>query len=294
MKKKDARSFLPYEQEDLRLQAIELNNRSKYKRFEIAEKLGVSRQIVSKWIKAYKDGGRKALRPRDKGRPRKITLSKLQTAEINRIILDNTPDQLSLPFYLWNREAVAQLANRHLKLNLSISTLNRYLKIWKYVPHDKSARHFSQVIKNDLELFESVGESCLEKKYQSIYNQAKREKATIFWCSINFLRYDYPVTPTYDFEGTPVVRLSLGRRIKYSTISAIKNRGVIHFMVFRQKIKPPVLIDFLRRLIKQTNRRVFFMMDSHRIQRYQLVKEWLNDNSKQICLFPINWPIERI
>ena len=200
---------------------------------------------------------------------------------------------LKLPYYLWNREAVSQLAVKKLELKLPVSTLNRYLRFWKYIPLGASSQQFCRKIKFDIEFFESIDAYCLEKKYKSIYNRAKREKATIFWCAVNFLRYDYPITPTYDPEGKSEDRLKLGRRIKYSSICAITNRGVTHFMVFRQKLKPPILIDFLQRLIKQTNRKVFFMMDSNRVQRYRVVQEWLKDNSEQICLFPINWPVDR-
>lgn len=290
MKTKDARSFTAERKEKMRIKACHLMRRYYYyKPIQMAEELGVSRQSVDNWLKASLKGGRKALRSKKKGRPREITLSKLRTAQINRLILDNTPDQLNLPFYLWNREAFEQLANKHLKLNLSMSTLIRYLKLWNYIPYEPSPRRFCQDIKFDIEFFKKENEFIITKDYHSIYNRAKREKATIFWCDINPLRYDYPITPTYDSEGNPIDRLNLGRRIKFSTISAITNKGVVHFKVFRQKINPDLFLEFIQRLIKQVGRSVYILMKRHRVHRFKVVKKWLEDNSGQICLFPISY-----
>jgi hypothetical protein len=233
---------------------------------------------VEKWIKANLKGGRKALRSKKRGRPKEISLPKLQVAQINRFLLDYTPEKLGLPFYLWNRKAVKELIKNYFNIKKPSSTLNRYLRAWKYISQDTSPRRLCQEIIVDIVFFEDYEEIfCLEKDYRFIYNLARREKATIFWCNVNFLRYDYPITPAYDLEGEPIYMPILGRRIKYSTISAITNRGTTHFMVFRQKLKPLILIDFLDRLIKQTNRKVFFLMDSHRTQRFQIVMNWLED-----------------
>lgn len=292
MKKKDARSYTPEKQEEIRIKACELIRRYNYKQIDVAKEIGVSRQIVGKWLKNNLKGGRKILRSRKRGRPREIRLSKFKTAQINRLILDNTPDQLNLEHYLWNRQAVKQLAYKQIKINLSSSTLNRYLKKWNYIPYKPSPRRFCQDVKSDINFLKNENVFCLTKDYHSIYNQAKREKATIFWCDINPLRYDYPITPTFDLEGDPIDKLNLGRRIKFSTISGITNRGVVHFMVFRQKINPDIFIEFIQRLMKQASRSVYIFMKSHRVHRFNFVKKWLEDNSGQICLFPISYPLD--
>ncbi|UUZ73866.1 winged helix-turn-helix domain-containing protein [Polaromonas sp. P1(28)-8] len=46
------------------------------------------------------------------------------------IILGKLPDQLKPPFYLWTRQAVAQLAKRECGVDLSPTTVGRYLKDW--------------------------------------------------------------------------------------------------------------------------------------------------------------------
>ena len=75
-----------------------------------------------------------------------------------------------------------QLINEHSKLKISISRLNPYLEIWGYIPQNHSPRKFCHEMKTAMVF--------LEKNYNSIYNQAKREKATIYWCVWRVLRYD--------------------------------------------------------------------------------------------------------
>ena len=54
----------------------------------------------------------------------------MQQAKVRGIILGKLPDQLKLPFYLWTRQAVAQLAKREFGVELSHTTVGRYLKDW--------------------------------------------------------------------------------------------------------------------------------------------------------------------
>jgi len=58
----------------------------------------------------------------------------LQAATTVRIITDRLPDQLKLPFALWTSEAVQRLIKMKFGLQLSISTVGRYLKRWDLTP----------------------------------------------------------------------------------------------------------------------------------------------------------------
>ena len=58
--------------------------------------------------------------------------------------MDRTPDQLKLPFYLWTREAVAQLIERRFGIRLSIWTVGRYLARWSFTPQKPMSRSFEQ------------------------------------------------------------------------------------------------------------------------------------------------------
>jgi len=255
-------------------------------KYMVAAELGVSRQALSRWLKLYRNGGPGALRSKKRGRPIGITLTKLDEAKINRLILDNTPDQVGLPFHLWNKKALRALVSQHFRRNLSESTLKRYSEIWKCLPLNPSPRKFYRDMKFDLSILESEGILPVEKYYRNVSLQAKREGATVFWCNIAPLRRDYPITPDFDAAGKPQNKSSLGRKIEYFSISAATGRGSVHFMTIRQKITPPIFIEFMQRLIKENRRKGFVCMIEHRVQRFRSVKEWFEDASSLIRLFP--------
>lgn len=57
-----------HEQEAIRRKAVESVLAGK-KQIDVAMSTGVTRQAVSKWLKAYREGGPDALKPRKRGRP---------------------------------------------------------------------------------------------------------------------------------------------------------------------------------------------------------------------------------
>ena len=65
MKTKDARSLPAVAQEDLRRKVIKSIWDGK-KQVEAAKLFGVTRQAIGKWLKAYRKGGSKAIKPSDR------------------------------------------------------------------------------------------------------------------------------------------------------------------------------------------------------------------------------------
>ena len=108
MKIRDARTLPSMAQEDLRRKVLRVIRGGK-KQVEVAQLFGVTRQAVGKWVKKYREGGLRALRARKRGRPSKSSLLPWQAAQIAKAVVHRYPDQLKLPFYLWTREAVAEL-----------------------------------------------------------------------------------------------------------------------------------------------------------------------------------------
>ncbi|MBI3398762.1 MAG: hypothetical protein HY265_00120 [Deltaproteobacteria bacterium] len=63
----------------------------------------------------------KALKAKQKGRPKGGSLLPCQAAQIVKAIQDRTPEQLKLPWYLWTREAVALLMKRRFCMEISLA-----------------------------------------------------------------------------------------------------------------------------------------------------------------------------
>jgi transposase len=273
---KDFRSLSSEAQEELRQKAVRAVLRGK-SRVEVALIFGVTRESVGAWVGRYIDGGVKELKARRRGRPKRGSLLPWQAAQIVRLIIDKRPEQLKLPFYLWTREAVAQLIEKKFGISLSVWTIGRYLAHWGFTPQKPVRRAFEQ-----------DGEAVrqwLDEKYPAIRKQAKREKAEIYWGDEMGLRSDHAAGRSFSLRGqTPVVP-GTGKRFGCNMISTITNRGRLNFMVFKKRFREDVFLDFLRRLVRQTERKVFLIVDGHPVHRSGKIKKWLIKNQRHICLF---------
>lgn len=276
MKIRDARSLPSVAQEDLRRKAVKAVLEGK-KQVQVAQIFGVTRHALGKWMRAYREGGAKALSARRRGRPRGGSLKPWQAAQIARLVVDRHPEQLKLPFYLWTRHAVAQLIEHRFAIRLSIWTVGRYLARWGFTPQKPVRQAFE---KNPQQV-----RRWLEETYPAIRKWAKREKAMIYWGDEMGLRSDHAVGRSYGRRGRKPVIPGTGQRFGCNMISAITNRGRLNFMVFKKRFRKDVFLDFLRRLARQAERKVFLIVDGHPVHRARKVNDWLAENAHQISLF---------
>ena len=70
-------------------------------------------------------------------------------------------------------------------------------------------------------------------------------------------------------------------------ISTITHQGQLTFMVFKRRFQADVMIQFLRRLVKQSKRKVFLIVDGHPVPRSRKVKQWVEKHKKQIRLIQL-------
>lgn len=275
MKIEDARKLPAKAQEDMRRKAVKacLDGRSKT---DVAKIFGVTRQAVAQWVKRYEEGGEKALKARRRGRKGGKRLLPWQSAQTVKMVMDRCPDQLKLPFFLWTRQAVADLIERKYGVSLSVWTIGRYLKSWGLTPQKPIRRAYEQ---NP----EAVSQ-WLQEEYPVIHAQAKEEDAVIFWGDESGLRSDHTTGRTYGRKGqTPVIPIS-GTRFKCNMISAISNKGQLHFMVFRERFDTKLFITFLGRMIRQNQRKIFLIVDRHPVHRSSAVKAWVKTHEDRIRL----------
>ncbi|MCB9024893.1 MAG: IS630 family transposase [Bdellovibrionaceae bacterium] len=274
----DARSLDPKSQERIRYQAIEAL-KAGYTQVEVAEMYGVTRQAVYNWNCAYKESGKKSLRAKPQGRPKEEgKLKGWQCAQIVRIIQDKTPDQLKFDFVLWTREAVQELIKDKYGIEYSKWTVGRLLKKWGFTPQKPVRRAYEQ---NDVAVID-----WLKSEYPKIRQKARKSSAEIHWGDETGLRSDASVAKTYGRKGvTPIVKLS-GKRFSCNVISSITNQGRLSFKVFDGKFNADVFIDFMKRLIKSSRRKIFLIVDRHPVHyRSKQVKSWISKNKKAIELF---------
>ena len=276
MKIKDARSLPSIAQEDLRQKAVKAIMDGK-KQVEVAKILGVTRQAVGQWINKFRQGGNKSLKAKQKGRPRGGKLLPWQAAQIAKTVTDHYPDQLKLPFYLWTREAVAQLIEQRFGIRLSVWTVGRYLSRWGFTPQKPVRRAYEQNPK--------AVRSWLEKDYPMLQKQAKKERALIYWGDEMGLRSDHAVGRSYGRCGQTPIIPGTGQRFGCNMISAINNRGHLNFMVFKSRFDSNVFFVFLKRMVRQIKRKVFLIIDGHPVHHATKIKNWIQKHTDQIRLF---------
>ncbi len=276
MDTQDARSLSSDAQENLRrrvLKAIKSGMRVS----EAARVFGVSRQAIYIWKQRVHEGGSRALKARQRGRPARPRLQPHQAASTVRSIVDRCPDQLRLPFALWTREAVGQLISKRFGIQISVWTVGRYLKNWGLTPQKPIRRAYEQD--------PTVVRRWLKNTYPTIRRQAKEERAEIHWSDEMGLRSDHQVGRSYGMKGRTPVIPGTGQRFGCNMISSITNRGRLCFMVFKKRFTSRVFIAFLDRLIRQVKRRIFLIVDSHPVHRAQLVTRWLAQRQHRIRVF---------
>jgi len=278
MKTTDARSFNDDTKQHIRDQIIRLRKEGK-KNKDIAIFLGISGQHASTIWQRYKKGGEKAvtlgLRGRRHGEKR--SLSRDQEREVQNLIIDKTPDQLKFPFALWTRQAVKDLVHREYGIDMPIRTVGEYLSRWGFTP--------KKPIKKAREQRPEAIEKWLKTEYPLIAQEAKKEKAEIYWGDETGIQNEANHVRGYAPQGTkPVLRIP-SKKERISMLSAVNNEGKVRFMIFKESMTSSRLIDFMKRLMKDAQRKVYLILDNLKAHHSKAVNRWLEKKKDHIRVF---------
>ncbi len=246
---------------------------------DTATQCEMSRTTVIAALKAYEAGGWKAVdvdrggRPTGSGR----TLSVEQEREVQRLIRDRTPDQLKMVYALWTRQAVAELIRERYGIKLAVRTMGLYLGRWGFTPQKPMKKAYEQS--------PAAVKKWLVEEYPAIAASARVEGAEIHWGDETGLRSDDVRGRSYAPLGqTPVIRVN-NKRHGLSVISTVTNKGQMRWKVFDGALNSDILIDFLRRLIKDAGRKIYLILDNLRVHHSKLVKAWMAEHKTEIEIF---------
>ncbi|MFT7548359.1 MAG: transposase [Candidatus Azotimanducaceae bacterium] len=273
----DTRSLEPAAREQLRRTVIRLHKRGQ-SQTAIAEALGIRRPTVTGWLSKAKAGQsvKENKRGRRLGTGRRLTPP--QEDRIRCSIVDKTPDQMKLPFALWNAQAVRLLIKTLFKIDLPVRSVRNYLKRWGFTPQ--------RPMKRALEQKPEAVRQWLKEEYPSIEARAKEEGVEISWGDETAVSSVEHYPRGYAPKGkTPVLVLSQSNRHRTNLISSISNQGTMRFMIYEETFTAQTFIKFLSRLIRDSGKKVFLILDNLRVHHSRKVKEWLSDKTEQIELF---------
>ena len=273
-----AKRLSPQEQFQIRKTIIRMMKQGKTNT-EIAEALGVSERHVRATKKSYQENGMAGIRLKQRGRRdgEKRNLTPEQEKEIKGIIIDKNPEQMKLKGCLWTRKNIQELIGRKYKINMPLSTLGYYLQRWGF----SVQRPIKKAYKQKPEQIQK----WLNEEYPVIKERAKAENAEIYWGDETAIQNTSNYAKGYSLKGqTPVLQVE-SVRMKINMLSAISNQGKLRFLLHSESINADKLIDFMRRLIKDTGRKVFFILDNLRVHHSKKVSEWLEQHKDEIEIF---------
>jgi transposase len=264
-------------QETKRLLVIDYLKKRKGTHQQAADLYHVSKSAVDKIWTRYKEKGSRGLLSKKRGVQGGKKIKGKQAAEVRQLVKDKLPEQLKLSFGLWTREAVQQLILEKYAIELSLWQVGRYLKSWGYTPQKPITKAFEQ---NP----ERVKE-WLDKEYPAIKKRAKKENATIYFEDEVGMRSDHQAGRSYAPKGeTPVIKKT-GQRFSLNMVSAISNKGHVEFMILDGTFNGGVFLEFLTRLVKYKQQKVFLVVDGHSAHKTKVIKAWLEENKHRIELF---------
>jgi transposase len=139
---RDFRSIGRAAQEELRRRALVLIERQGLSQGQAARMVGVHRQTVDAWLRRYREQGEEGVLDGRRVPPRrgKGVLSAEQAGQIRRWIVEQTPDQLGLPFALWTSRAVRELTERRFAERLGLAAVQRHLRRRGLTPQEPPVR----------------------------------------------------------------------------------------------------------------------------------------------------------
>lgn len=268
MEKTDFRSLSAEERHSSRKAAIRMLNTGMKKK-EIAKAFGVAPNTVTNWCKRYLEQGLKGLpdKPRGiKSEDRKL-LTTGQEREIQKMITDTMPDQLKLDYALWTRKAVKELIEREFDITLGLTTMGDYLRKWGFTPQKPKKRAYEQCSKKV--------QRWLDEEYPAIKQRAKAEEAEIHWGDETGVKNNCNHGRSYAPKGKTPVKSSMSKRFSVNMISTVTNQGKVQFMIYSDTMNADRFIEFLKHLIKGSDRKIFLILDNLRVHHSKVVKAWL-------------------
>jgi transposase len=274
----DLRKLNASELKQVRSQVVRLKEMGKTGK-EIEEITGVWPNRQSEIWTAYQRDGKSALKPKKRGRKYNECrlLTREEEKEIRQTIISKAPNQLKMAGFLWTIAKISQYIWTDYRKKVSVRSLSNYMKRWGLTCQRPTKRACVQDVAR-IERFK-------KEEYPAISKRAKEEHAEIYWGDETGVSNRENFERGFAEKGkTPVLPIPT-KRERVNMISAITNQGHVRFIVYEDKMNQQLLLDFLRRLVAESDRKVFLILDNLRVHHGKIVAAWLEKHKNKIEVF---------
>ena len=160
---------------------------------------------------------------------------------------------------------------------MKLSTLGYYLARWGFSVQRPVKRAYIQDKKQI--------DKWLNEEFPGITERADAENAEIFFGDKTNIQNTCNYMKGYSPNGkTPVVRTET-QKFKINMLSAVSKRGKLRFMLYKDNMNSDKLIDFMRRLVHDSTKKVFLILDNLRVHHSKKVQAWLEKHRDEIKVF---------
>ena len=124
-----------------------------------------------------------------------------------------------------------------------------------------------------------------DSEFPKIKALAKKAGADIYFGDEASVRSDYHSGTSWALKGqTPVVKTT-GARFSVNMISAISPRGKLRFMTIDGRLNAAIFIEFLKRLLHNSDKPIFLIVDGHPTHKAKKVREYIDSTQGKLRLF---------
>lgn len=275
MKKEDGRKIPRQAMEYMRIQSIRLYKQRK-EITEISEFFGVTIDAVYKWIRKYKQDGKKSL----KMRKAKGAEPKLDKDNKKQIIswLRKSAMEFGFETPLWDCKRVQIIIKKELNKSISISNLWETLRRWNLTPQKPE--------KEALEKNPEAVKKWLKKEWPKIEKHRRRWQAMLYFLDESGVSLVPVLGKTWAPKGkTPKIKVT-GKRGGLCVTSAISPVGRMVFRIEKETIHSKEHIDFLKQIIKHhPYRKIIVIEDNARPHIAEEVENFVKENGNKIVVY---------
>jgi transposase len=245
----------------------------------VAELVDVHIQTIRDWIKRRTGLVERKYKGEKRGRVNgdERLLNQKEETKIQSLIENKTPDKLGLGAALWTRRVIAKLIEKRTKVKLHLNTVGDYLQRWGLTPQRPGKVAYEQD--------EKIIKAWIKNTYSAIVLRASTENAEICFGDETGVSLNTYYGRSYAPKGqTPTIKLPAVKS-HVSVISSISNLGLFKFMMYKGGLNNTLFLIFLEKLIKDSPKKIFLILDNLSVHKSKVVKEWVEKNKDKIELF---------